>query len=228
MKTILVIEDDENLSETLQLYIQRERWRCLLTHSAEAGIAQVKSCHPDLIVLDVMLPDTNGFEVCQQLRRMECFVPILMLTARVEERDRIRGLSMGADDYLTKPFSAKELMARLSALLRRSYSAGYRDISHRSGLTIEGDRRLAFLNGEPLDLRGKEFDLLSQLAAVPGRAYSREELLERIWGYGYDGDTRIVDVYVRKLRAKVEVDASRPDYIQTVWGVGYRFKAPEV
>ncbi|MEM6838413.1 MAG: response regulator transcription factor [Cyanobacteria bacterium P01_C01_bin.120] len=225
MKTILVIEDDENLSETLQLYIQRERWRCLLTHSAEAGFSQIERCHPDLVVLDVMLPDANGFEVCQQLRQKECFIPILMLTSRGEERDRIRGLSAGADDYLTKPFSAKELIARLSALLRRSYTAGYRDIGHHSGLTIEGDRRMAFLNGEPLDLRGKEFDLLSQLAAVPGRAYSREELLERIWGIDYEGDTRIVDVYVRKLRAKVEVDASRPDYIQTVWGVGYRFNA---
>ncbi|MDB9527140.1 response regulator transcription factor [Oscillatoria sp. CS-180] len=227
MKTILVIEDDENLSETLQLYVQRERWRCLVSHSAEAGFSQIESSHPDLVVLDVMLPDANGFEICQQLRQKECFVPILMLTARGEERDRIRGLSAGADDYLMKPFSAKELIARLSALLRRSYTAGYRDIGHRSGLTIEGDRRMAFLNGELLDLRGKEFDLLSQLAAVPGRAYSREELLERIWGIDYEGDTRIVDVYVRKLRAKVEVDASRPDYIQTVWGVGYRFNALE-
>ncbi|MEL6552788.1 MAG: response regulator transcription factor [Cyanobacteria bacterium J06621_11] len=224
MTTILVIEDDENLCETLQLYIERERWRCVVANSAKVGLSQVQSCHPDLIVLDVMLPDAIGFDICKKMRQESCFVPVLMLTARIEESDRIRGLTVGADDYLTKPFSAKELIARIQALLRRSYSAGYRDISHRGGLVIEGERRQAFLNGELLDLRGKEFDLLSQLAAMPGRAYSREELLEKIWGYDYEGDTRVVDVYVRKLRAKIELNAAQPDYIQTVWGVGYRFK----
>lgn len=223
--TILIIEDDINLCETLQLYVEREGWKCLIANNGLKGEQIIKQCHPDLMVLDIMLPDTDGFGFCQNLRAAGLFVPILMLTARTGEGDRIQGLSLGADDYLTKPFSAKELIARIKSLLRRAYSAGYRDVSHRSGLTVDGLQRQVFLNGELLDLRGKEFDVLNQLVVTPGKAYSREELLEKVWGYDFEGDTRIVDVYIRKLREKIELDAAHPDYIQTVWGVGYRFKA---
>ena len=222
--TVLIVEDDISLRETVQLYIEREGLLVLSADNGTDGIAQIHRFRPNLVVLDIMMPDLDGFQVCQQVRAAGCFVPILMLTARVEEGDRLKGLAIGADDYLTKPFSAKELIARVKSLLRRAYSAGYRDVSHTSGIVVDCFQRQAFLNGELLDLRGKEFDLLAQFAESPGRAYSRENLLERVWGYDFEGDSRIVDVYIRKLREKIELDPAHPDYIQTVWGVGYRFK----
>jgi DNA-binding response OmpR family regulator len=223
--TVLIVEDDINLRETVQLYIEREGLRCLSADNGTDGIAQIQRFRPNLVVLDIMMPDLDGFRVCQQVRAAGCFVPILMLTARVEEGDHLKGLAVGADDYLTKPFSAKELIARVKSLLRRAYSAGYRDVSHTRGIVVDCFQRQAFLNGQLLNLRGKEFDLLSQFAESPGKAYSREDLLERVWGYDFEGDSRIVDVYVRKIREKIELDPAQPDYIQTVWGVGYRFKA---
>jgi DNA-binding response OmpR family regulator len=225
--SILIIEDDVSLCETVKLYIEREELTCFTAKSAAIGTDLIRRCHPDLIVLDVMLPDGSGFDICHQIREAGGFMPILMLSARTEECDRIRGLSLGADDYLTKPFSAQELIARVKSLLRRAYSAGYRDACSQGGVVVDELRRQAFLNGKLLDLRGKEFEILSQLAAVPGRAYSREELLERLWDCDFDGDVRIVDVYVRKLREKIEQDSAHPKYIQTVWGVGYRFQADE-
>lgn len=225
--TILIVEDDINLRETMQLYIEREGLRCLSAGNGTDGIAQIQRFRPELVVLDIMMPDLDGFQVCQQVRAAGCFVPILMLTARTEEGDRLKGLNIGADDYLAKPFSAKELVARVKSLLRRAYSVGYRDVSHTSGVAVDIFQRHAFLNGELLDLRGKEFDLLAQLVEFPGKAYSREDLLERVWGYDFAGDSRIVDVYIRKLREKIELDPANPDYVQTVWGVGYRFKAGE-
>jgi len=226
--TVLLVEDDVSLCETVQLYIEREGWRCLIAHNGTEGTAQVQRFHPDLVVLDIMLPDLNGFEVSQALREAGCFVPVLMLTARAEESDRVHGLASGADDYLTKPFSVKELIARIRALLRRSYSVGYRDVRRARGVVIDRDQRQAFLNGQLLDLRGREFDLLAQLVSFPGRAYSREQLLEHIWGYDFEGDVRVVDVYIRKLREKIELDPAHPSYLQTVWGVGYRFVVGEV
>lgn len=225
MATILIIEDDANLRETVQLYIEREGWKCLVASEGRQGLDMIQGNHPDLVVLDIMLPGLDGFQICQQARSHKIFVPILMLTARTGEGDRIQGLSYGADDYLVKPFSVKELVARIHALLRRVYGVGYRDVSRSQGLTVDELKRQAFFNGELLDLRGKEFDLLCQFAANPGRAYSREELLERVWSYDFEGEIRIVDVYIRKLRSKIELDPAHPEYIQTVWGVGYRFKA---
>lgn len=226
--TVLIVEDDPSLRETVQLYIEREGLLVLSAGNGTDGIAQIQRFRPDLVILDIMLPDMDGFFVCQEVRAARCFVPILMLTARAAEGDRLKGLTLGADDYLTKPFSAKELVARVKSLLRRAYGVGYRDVSHTNGVVMDRLQRHAFLNGELLDLRGKEFDLLAQLVDSPGRAYSREELLERVWGYDFEGDSRIVDVYIRKLREKIELDPAHPDYIQTVWGVGYRFKAGEV
>jgi DNA-binding response OmpR family regulator len=224
---VLVIEDDINLCETVKLYIEREGLTCFTAKSASSGMDLMRRCRPELIVLDVMLPDEDGFEICRQIREMGSFMPILILTARNAEEDRIRGLSAGADDYLAKPFSARELVARIKSLLRRAYAVGYRDAVPSGGVTVDVSKRQAFLNGETLDLRGKEFDLLSQLVAAPGRTYSREDLLERLWSYDFEGDVRIVDVYIRKLREKIEQDPAHPQYIQTVWGVGYRFKADE-
>lgn len=226
--TVLIVEDDASLRETVQLYIEREGLACLTASNGAEGVTQVQCFRPDLVVLDIMLPDISGFQVCQEVRALAYFVPILMLTARAEESDRVQGLAIGADDYLTKPFSAKELIARVKALIRRAYSPGYRDVRQTQGITIDHDQRHAFLNGELLDLRGKEFDLLAQLANRPGRAYTREQLLEHIWGLGFEGDTRVVDVYIRKLREKIELDPSHPEYIQTVWGVGYRFRGNKI
>lgn len=220
--TVLIIEDDASLRETLQLYMEREGLNCLTTDNGADGIAQIERLRPDLVILDIMLPDLNGFLVCQAARNAGCFMPILMLTARIGESDRVEGLAIGADDYLTKPFSVKELLARVRALLRRAYSQGYRDVRYGRGLAIDNEQRYAYLNGEKLDLRGKEFDLLAHLGSSPGRAYTREQLLESIWGYDFEGDARIVDVYIRKLREKIEIDPAHPDYIQTVWGIGYR------
>jgi DNA-binding response OmpR family regulator len=222
--SILLIEDDERLCDAIKLYIQRASLVCLTAKNASQGIDLFQRFHADLIILDIMLPDCDGFEVCRQIRDSGWFVPILILTARSSEEDRVRGLSLGADDYLTKPFSARELIARVNSLLRRAYSAGYRDISHNSGIVVDNLKRQAYLNGERLDLRGKEFDLLHQLAVTPGRVYSREDLLERLWGYDFVGDVRIVDVYIRKLREKIEQDPAHPEYVQTVWGIGYRLK----
>ena len=225
--TILIIEDNTNLCETLKLYVERERWDCVIAYDGEYGMKILQHRHPDLVILDIMLPDRDGFQLCQEIRNLGCYVPIIMLTAKIAEEDRVQGLSVGADDYLTKPFSAKELIARIKSLLRRAYSNGYRDISRSSGVKVDGLKRQAFLNGELLDLRGKEFDLLEQLVSTPGRAYSREQLLERVWDYDWGRDIRIVDVYIRRLRGKLELDSAHPHYIQTVWGVGYRFKAEE-
>lgn len=222
--TVLIVEDDASLRETVQLYIEREGWRCLIANNGTNGTDQIQRFRPDLVLLDIMLPDINGFQVCQQVRKLGYFVPILMLTARAEEGDRIQGLAVGADDYLTKPFSAKELVARVKALLRRAYSSGYRDVRCTNGVVIDRYQRHAFLGGELLDLRGREFELLAQLVDSPGRAYTREELLERVWGYDFEGDARIVDVYIRKLREKIELAPAQPQYIQTVWGIGYRFR----
>ncbi|MBW4580249.1 MAG: response regulator transcription factor [Tildeniella nuda ZEHNDER 1965/U140] len=225
--TVLLIEDDISLRETVQLYIERDGLVCLTASNGTEGVAQIQCFRPDLVVLDLMLPDISGFQVCQEVRALGYFVPILMLTARVEECDRVQGLAIGADDYLIKPFSAKELVARVNALMRRAYSPGYREVRQTQGIAIDLNQRHAFLNGEWLDLRGKEFDLLAQLADRPGRAYTREQLLEHVWGLDFAGDTRVVDVYIRKLREKIELDSSRPEYIQTVWGVGYRFRGHE-
>jgi DNA-binding response OmpR family regulator len=222
--TILIIEDDISLCETVQLYIEREGWRCLVANNGRDGTTQIQRFCPDLTILDIMLPDINGFQVCQQIRELRYFAPILILTARADEGDRLQGLSIGADDYLTKPFSAKELVARVKALLRRAYDPNYHDMKRTHGVVVDSEQRYALLNGELLNLRGKEFDLLAQLIKFPGRAYTREQLLEQIWGHDFEGDIRVVDVYIRKLREKLELDPSRPKYIQTVWGVGYRFK----
>ncbi|WP_026134827.1 response regulator transcription factor [Scytonema hofmannii] len=225
--SVLIIEDDTSLQETVQLYIEQEGWRCLRAINGYEGIAQVQRFHPDIVVLDIMLPDVNGFQICQQIRTSGYFMPVLMLTARAEESDRLQGLAIGADDYLIKPFSAKELVARIKALLRRAYTQGYCDVIRKRGIVVDCEQHHAYLKGKLLDLRGKEFDLLAQLASSPGRAYTREELLERVWGYDFEGDVRIVDVYIRKLREKIELNSAHPEYIQTVWGVGYRFQVSE-
>lgn len=235
---ILVVEDDKTLSEMIQFNLQRQGYDVLLAGDGRDGVKLARERKPDLIILDVMLPGMDGFEVCRILRK-ELSVPILMLTARTEEIDKIVGLEMGADDYITKPFSIRELMARVKANLRRteliredvaseSSSAAITTpdkslILNFGNLTIDQNRREIFLNEQSLRLKPKEFELLLFLARHQGIAVSRSLLLERVWGWSYDGNSRTVDVHVRWLREKIEPDPNEPHRIVTIRGIGYRF-----
>ncbi len=232
---ILVIEDEQSLRETLAYNLKREGYDVQTAADGLEGLALARSEEPDLIVLDLMLPGMDGLEVCRVLRQ-ETSVPILMLTARTEEIDRVVGLEVGADDYVTKPFGMRELLARIRALLRRvrmlSQEAEGEDVGALArqktltfgDLTIDPDSRQVFLRGEPLALKPKEFDLLLFLARNRGRVLSRDLILERVWDWSYSGGSRTVDVHVRWLREKIEPDPSNPTRIITVRGAGYRFE----
>lgn len=237
MKTrILVVEDNKTLLDTLAYNLKREGYKALTVEDGRAALEIARKEKPALIILDVMLPGMDGFEVCRLLRK-EQNVPILMLTARGEEIDRIVGLEMGADDYLTKPFSMRELLARVKALLRRvemirqDVEAEASELRPRpqpaqlafGNLAIDEARREIRLDGRPLHVKPKEFDLLLFLARNKGVALSRDLLLERVWGWTYDGNSRTVDVHVRWLREKIEPDPGNAERIATVRGVGYRF-----
>ncbi len=230
---ILVVEDDLTLLETLEYNLAGEGYEVITAADGLTALEVAREEQPDLIVLDLMLPHLDGFEVCRILRR-ETSVPILMLTARTDEVDRVVGLEVGADDYLTKPFSMRELLARVKALLRRvrlirEEMVGERDLSKAEqlvfgDLVIDLDRREVLVGGETLRLKPKEFELLVFLARHPGMALSRDLLLERVWGWDYGGGSRTVDVHVRWLREKVETDPANPERIVTVRGVGYCFE----
>lgn len=220
METILIADDEEPIRELLTLYLEREGFRVITAGDGEQALAAARAQSPDLIVLDLMMPKRSGYEVCHELRR-DSDIPILMLTARGEDVDRIVGLELGADDYLGKPFHPRELTARVKAILRRAGGAPARE---RSGvvvgpLKIDWQRHEATLDDQPLQLRNKEFDLLRRLAEHEGIVLSREQLLETVWGYDYFGETRTVDVHVNQLRRKLTSDAIA---IETVRGVGYK------
>lgn len=228
MAKILVVDDEAILLDTLRYNLSKAGHQVHTAADGAAALRLAREDPPDLVILDVMLPQMDGFEVCRILRQGSN-VPILMLTARDEELDRVLGLELGADDYLTKPFSMRELLARVKAMLRRSElsrpAAMGREAPLREGvLEVDLDSHRALYRGQPLHLRPKEFDLLVHLMRHRGRAFSRDQLLAQVWGYDYAGDTRTVDVHVRWLREKVEEDPSRPGLIETVRGVGYRFK----
>ncbi|HZK56018.1 MAG TPA: response regulator transcription factor [Desulfosporosinus sp.] len=228
MTTILVVDDEEPIQELLRFNLEKEGYVVCGATDGQEALKHVDSDHPDLIVLDLMLPGMDGLEVCRRLRSNPKFqhIPIIMLTAKGEEIDTVLGLELGADDYMTKPFSPRELLARIKARLRRPNSLDETETQ----MIIRGELRVdvtgfrVHVRGVETELTPKEFELLRVLVAHPGRVYSREELLERIWGYEYDGDTRTVDVHVRHLRLKIEKDPSNPDYIETLRGIGYRFK----
>jgi DNA-binding response OmpR family regulator len=194
----------------------------------EAGLALFRSAAPDLVVLDVMLPKIDGFEVCRRIRQTSR-VPVLMLTARDTELDKVVGLEIGADDYLAKPFSMRELIARVRAMLRRASQtapAATTEVVERTGLTIDVPRRRVVRDGTPVTLRPKEFDLLLQLAREPGRVFDRDQLLSAVWGLDHSGDTRTVDTHVKTLRDALGDSSAAPRWIETVRGVGYRFREP--
>jgi DNA-binding response OmpR family regulator len=233
---VLVVEDDKTLQETLAYNLERQGYEVLLTDNGRSALQLVRQNPPDVVVLDIMLPGLDGFDVCRLIRK-EYSVPILMLTARTEEIDKIVGLEMGADDYLTKPFSMRELMARVKALLRRvalirqeveaeqpeATDMPGKGVLTFSNLVIDQDRREVLLDERPIRLKPKEYELLLFLARHKGIALSRDLILERVWGWTYDGNSRTVDVHVRWLREKIEADANDVKRIVTVRGVGYRF-----
>lgn len=228
---IAIIEDEQSLVEALEYNLQRAGYRTIAARDGFAGLEMVRRERPDLLILDLMLPGIDGLEICRQLRK-DMHLPILMLTARDEEVDKILGLELGADDYLTKPFSMRELIARVHALLRRASISvpapagptGPAQILQSGDLTIDLTRREVLRGGTPIPLKPKEFDLLVYFFRHKGQALSREQILEQVWGWDYVGGSRTVDVHVRWLRGKIEPDPSHPTRIVTVRGVGYRFE----
>ena len=224
-KKILVVEDEKAISDILVFNLQREGYDTLAAYDGAEGLRCALEEAPDLILLDVMLPEMDGFEVCRRVRA-EKDTPIIMLTAREEETDKVMGLELGADDYITKPFSMRELMARVKANMRRTYEGEDREKAEApsgGGLRVSKDNGMVYKNGHPLELSAREFDILCFLSAAPGRVFSREELMEQVWGYDYYGDLRAVDVAIRRLREKIEDEPASPRYIITKRGMGYYF-----
>jgi DNA-binding response OmpR family regulator len=229
-QSVLVIEDEENLVEALRFNLEREGYQVYAAQNGAQGLDAARQANPDLIILDIMLPTLDGFEICRILRR-ETDVPILILTAKGEEIDRVVGLELEADDYVTKPFSMREILARVRGMLRRSRAASevsagaeLRQLFKVGDLEIDLDSHIAKLKGEPLNLRPREFDLLALLVANKGRAFTRDQILERVWGHDYIGESRTVDVHIRWLREKIQSYPNSPQRIITIRGVGYRLE----
>ena len=228
MKRILVIEDDPNINQLLQLHLQDSGYQAEICDHGRRGFEKASTGDYDLIILDVMLPEMDGVTICQKLRALDVFIPILMLTAKSEEIDKVLGLESGADDYLTKPFKIREFLARVKAILRRQelmlQGAQKNKNSIRIGLMeIDQEKRKVLLDQKRIELTPKEFDLLHLMAKNPGRSYSRAELLELIWGYDFSGYEHTVNAHINRLRSKIEADANNPTHILTTWGIGYRF-----
>ncbi|PIB36348.1 DNA-binding response regulator [Reichenbachiella sp. 5M10] len=228
-KRVLIVEDDESIVELLTIHLRDLHAEVDQVYDGELGLETALKGAYDLIVLDINLPSRDGLDICRELRAAKIFSPILMLTARSEEIDKILGLETGADDYLTKPFSIREFTARVKAIFRRvemlnsaSQEADY-EMIEREGITIDPEKRKVLKNESRLELTPKEFDLLLLLAQHPGRSYSRERLLSLVWGYEFNGYEHTVNSHINRLRAKIEDDMTEPKYILTTWGVGYRF-----
>jgi DNA-binding response OmpR family regulator len=223
---VLVVDDEPNLLHSVAYSLRKEGYEVLTAADGEQALATARRETPDALVLDIMLPKMDGFEVCRRLRA-ESTIPILMLTAKDSEIDRVVGLEIGADDYLTKPFSMRELVARVRAMLRRASMLAAQppapDVIRLDELEVDLQRRRVICRGREVALKPKEFDLLAFLMARPGRVFTRDDLLERVWGYNYPGITRTVDAHVRSLREKLGDDADAPRWVETVRGVGYRF-----
>ena len=226
---VLVVDDDKNICELLRLYLEKEGYGVILAHDGEEAVVKFNALKPDIILLDIMLPGIDGWQVCREIRSVSS-IPIIMLTAREDEVDKVLGLELGADDYITKPYSMRELTARVKANLRRSATQPVveeepenQNTINSGELSINVERYEVAKNGEIIDITLREFELLKFLAMQPDKIFSREKLLENVWGYEYYGDVRTVDVTVRRLREKIEDDPSMPKYIITKRGVGYYF-----
>ena len=220
---ILTVEDDERIRTAISLALQEEGWEVEETSNGEDALAAFSRQPSDVVLIDIMLPGIDGFEVCRKIRRLGD-VPIVMVTARSDSHDVVAGLEAGADDYLRKPFDPKELSARVRALLRRSKTIGAPSNFSFDQLEIIVDEGMVRISGQEVHLTRTEFKLLIELATNSGKVLSREDLLERVWGYDYFGDSRLVDVHVRRLRTKVEIDPANPKYVVTVRGMGYKLQ----
>lgn len=230
---VLIVEDDQDIAKLVEMHISDLGCKCDVANDGEVGLEKALKNQYDLIVLDLMLPGVDGLEICKEIRSEKNYTPILMLTSRSEEFDKVLGLEFGADDYLTKPFSVRELLARVKAIFRRVGAvkddlsgAVKRQIQFRD-LRVDLDKRTVAVKGGKVELTAKEFDLLALFARNPGKAYSRQGLLDTVWGYKFDGYDHTVNSHINRLRAKIEDDPADPKYILTVWGVGYRFAEEE-
>jgi phosphate regulon transcriptional regulator PhoB len=225
-KKILIAEDEHDVIKLLKYNLEKEGFKTIYTSDGSLVLAEIRRNEPDLVILDLMMPGVDGLEICRQIRRHEKYgsLPVLMLTARSEEADRVVGLEIGADDYVTKPFSMRELVARVRALLRRQEGpAAQRATLQRGSLTIDPSAHSVTIAGRRIELSALEFKLLHYLGSHPGMVFSRDQLLDRVWGDDRSVTPRSVDVYVRRVREKIEPQPQSPTYIQTVHGVGYRF-----
>ncbi|MCK8823717.1 response regulator transcription factor [Fuchsiella alkaliacetigena] len=222
---VLVIDDDQNICQILKDYLEFENFEVIVAHDGQEGLRKSREENPDIIILDIMLPEMDGLEVCQQLRPQND-TPIIMLSAKNKDTDRITGLEMGADDYVTKPFSPKEVVVRVKTILRRTEkSAEYTNTISFPQLAINQDHRTVKVKGEEVELTPKEFDLLWHFASSPKQVFKRQDLLNKVWGYDYYGDIRTVDTHIKSLRDKLGEPVQ--NYIKTIWGVGYKFEATE-
>jgi DNA-binding response OmpR family regulator len=234
-KKVLIIEDDKDITDLVQIHLRDLGYSLDKAFDGESGLAKALSNDYDLVLLDLMLPKLEGLEVCKRIRAQDKALPIIMLTSRSEEMDKILGLELGADDYIIKPFSIRELIARVKANLR-SVDAIKEEVSkatdpkselHIGELCIYFDKRKVLLGSDTIELTAKEFDLLSHFALHPGRSYSRGEILSAVWGYQFSGYEHTVNSHINRLRNKIEKNPAEPKYIKTVWGIGYRFVEPE-
>lgn len=226
-KRFLVVEDNTDIANLVSMHLRDLDAEVQIASDGQRGLAMAQASRFDLIILDLMLPGIDGLEICRQLRSHADHTPILMLTAKSAELDRIIGLEMGADDYLPKPFSVRELVARAKAILRRTEAvaiqAGEQEIINAGDLSLDYKRRAVSIAGKDIELTAREFDLLWHFANHPGQVFTRSQLLDKVWGYGHDGYEHTVNSHINRLRAKIETDPSNAKYIQTVWGVGYKF-----
>ena len=226
-KKILVVDDEKLIVKGIRFSLEQEGMEVDCAYDGEEALEYARRCEYDLVLLDVMLPKLDGFQVCQQIREFSD-MPIVMLTAKSEDMDKILGLEYGADDYITKPFNILELKARIRALLRRANAAPQQkqqpSLLTAGGITLDPEQRVAMKNGEIIELTAKEYDLIELLVRNPRRIYSRENLMDLVWGYTYAGDYRTVDVHIRRLREKLEDNPAAPQHILTKWGVGYYLK----
>jgi len=235
-KKILVVDDEQSIVTLLQYNLKQAGYEVITANDGEEGMMKAINSQPDLIILDLMLPKLDGVDVCKQLRQQRIMTPILMLTARDDEFDKVLGLELGADDYMTKPFSPREVVARVKAILRRTQLATSADGKEENNiekvvignLEIFPEHYEAYFNGQRLELTPKEFELLLYLAKSKGRVLTRDQLLSAVWNYDFAGDTRIVDVHISHLREKIEANTKKPLYIKTVRGLGYKLEEPRI
>ena len=228
-KMVFIVDDEKNICELIRLYVEKEGYSTCIAYDGAEAIEKFESVKPDIVLLDIMLPKKDGWQVCREIRATST-TPIIMLTAKGELFDKVLGLELGADDYIVKPFEPKELIARIKAVLRRSYTEGEEKAVNElifDGLIINRDTFEVYLNGKLLEMPPKEFELLYFLAYNKNRVFTRDQLLNEIWGYEFFGDSRTIDVHIKRIREKIETDGDKEFswQLKTIWGVGYKFEA---